>query len=142
MYTFHTIGKQSDAFLKEDEERLKDFRFRLQYLARYFFLFHSYYVIWLEYVKPHLDTAICYICSLYTLNLYPKFYDQVVLCVSLKNFGYLMRMVGSKLKYPEATERVILFTIIGMYVHQFIVIVPSLKIPAYDKKLSVVGNFS
>lgn len=34
MYTFHTIGKQSDAFLKEDEERLKDFRFRLQYLAR------------------------------------------------------------------------------------------------------------
>jgi len=34
MYTFHTIGKQCDAFLKEDEERLKDFRFRLQYLAR------------------------------------------------------------------------------------------------------------
>ena len=101
MYTFHTIGKQSDAFLKEDEERLKDFRFRLQYLARYFFLFHSYYVIWLEYVKPHLDTAICYIYFLYTLNLYPKFYDQVVLCVSLKNFGYLMRMVGSKLKYPK-----------------------------------------
>ena len=34
MYTFHCVGKQSDAFLKEDEERLKDFRLRLQYLAR------------------------------------------------------------------------------------------------------------
>jgi len=34
MYTFHCIGKQNDEFLKEDEERLKDFRVRLQYLAR------------------------------------------------------------------------------------------------------------
>ena len=34
MYTFHCVGKQNDAFLKEDEERLKDFRLRLQYLAR------------------------------------------------------------------------------------------------------------
>ena len=104
------------------------------------------HVIWLEYVKPHLDTAICYIYFLYTLNLNPKFYDQVVLCVSWKNFGYLMRMVGSKLKYPKLlilSYRMGNFvTIIGMYVHQFIVIVPSLKIPGYDKKLSVVGNFS
>eukprot|EP00088_Acartia_fossae_P057066 TRINITY_DN6651_c0_g1_i8.p1 TRINITY_DN6651_c0_g1~~TRINITY_DN6651_c0_g1_i8.p1 ORF type:complete len:312 (+),score=118.37 TRINITY_DN6651_c0_g1_i8:40-936(+) len=34
MYAFHTIGKQCDNFLKDDEERLKDFRIRLQYLAR------------------------------------------------------------------------------------------------------------
>jgi hypothetical protein len=34
MFSFHCIGKQSDVFLKEDEERLKDFRIRLQYLAR------------------------------------------------------------------------------------------------------------
>ena len=34
MFTFHCIGKQNDEFLKEDEERLKDFRIRLQYLAR------------------------------------------------------------------------------------------------------------
>jgi len=34
MYTFHMIGKQNDKFLMEDEERLKDFRTRLTYLAR------------------------------------------------------------------------------------------------------------
>jgi hypothetical protein len=34
MFTFHSIGKQCDTFLKEDEERLKDFKIRLQYLAR------------------------------------------------------------------------------------------------------------
>jgi len=34
MFTFHTIGRQCETFLKEDEERLKDFKIRLQYLAR------------------------------------------------------------------------------------------------------------
>jgi len=34
MYTFHMIGKQNDKFLLEDEDRLKDFKIRLQYLAR------------------------------------------------------------------------------------------------------------
>ena len=35
MYTFHTICKQADKFLTEDADRLKDFRIRLQFLARY-----------------------------------------------------------------------------------------------------------
>ena len=34
MFTFHCIGKQYDQFFKDDEERLKDFKVRLQYLAR------------------------------------------------------------------------------------------------------------
>lgn len=34
MFTFHTICKQADKFLTEDQERLKDFRVRLQFLAR------------------------------------------------------------------------------------------------------------
>jgi hypothetical protein len=34
MFTFHAICKQADKFLTEDQERLKDFRIRLQYLAR------------------------------------------------------------------------------------------------------------
>jgi len=34
MFTFHQIGKQAEGFLTSDEERLKDFRSRLQYLAR------------------------------------------------------------------------------------------------------------
>jgi len=34
MFAFHSIGRQDETFLKADEERLKDFRSRLQYLAR------------------------------------------------------------------------------------------------------------
>jgi len=34
MYTFHGVGRQAEEFLTEDQERLKDFRQRLQYLAR------------------------------------------------------------------------------------------------------------
>ena len=34
MFAFHTIGRQDETFLKADDERLKDFRSRLQYLAR------------------------------------------------------------------------------------------------------------
>ena len=34
MYTFHQIAKQAERFLTSDEDRLKDFRSRLQYLAR------------------------------------------------------------------------------------------------------------
>ena len=34
MFAFHTIGRQAETFLKSDEERIKDFRSRLQYLAR------------------------------------------------------------------------------------------------------------
>ena len=34
MFAFHAIGRQDETFLKSDEERLKDFRSRLQYLAR------------------------------------------------------------------------------------------------------------
>jgi len=34
MFAFHTVGRQAETFLKSDEERLKDFRSRLQYLAR------------------------------------------------------------------------------------------------------------
>eukprot|EP00092_Neocalanus_flemingeri_P016303 GFUD01017648.1.p1 GENE.GFUD01017648.1~~GFUD01017648.1.p1 ORF type:complete len:555 (-),score=208.42 GFUD01017648.1:251-1915(-) len=34
MYTFHQIARQADTFLTSDQERLKDFRSRLQYLAR------------------------------------------------------------------------------------------------------------
>ena len=34
MFAFHSIGRQDETFLKSDEERLKDFRSRLQYLAR------------------------------------------------------------------------------------------------------------
>lgn len=34
MFAFHSIGRQDESFLKADEERLKDFRSRLQYLAR------------------------------------------------------------------------------------------------------------
>jgi len=34
MYSFHCIGKQCNTFLTEDEERLKEFKMRLQYLAR------------------------------------------------------------------------------------------------------------
>lgn len=34
MFTFHCIGKQAPGFLTEDQERLTDFRSRLQYLAR------------------------------------------------------------------------------------------------------------
>lgn len=34
MFAFHAIGRQDENFLKSDEERLKDFRSRLQYLAR------------------------------------------------------------------------------------------------------------
>lgn len=34
MFAFHTIGRHDETFLKSDEERLKDFRSRLQYLAR------------------------------------------------------------------------------------------------------------
>merc|ERR1711862_233291 len=33
-YTFHQIAKQAEKFLTSDEDRLKDFRSRLQYLAR------------------------------------------------------------------------------------------------------------
>jgi len=34
MFAFHKIGQQAGTFLTEDEERLKDFKLRLQYLAR------------------------------------------------------------------------------------------------------------
>ena len=34
IFTFHTVGRQVETFLTADEERLKDFRSRLQYLAR------------------------------------------------------------------------------------------------------------
>merc|ERR1711970_319488 len=34
MFTFHQIAKQAEGFLTSDEDRLKDFRSRLQYLAR------------------------------------------------------------------------------------------------------------
>ena len=34
MFTFHQIAKQAETFLTSDQERLKDFRSRLQYLAR------------------------------------------------------------------------------------------------------------
>jgi len=34
IFTFHTVGRQVETFLTSDEERLKDFRSRLQYLAR------------------------------------------------------------------------------------------------------------
>ena len=34
MFAFHSIGRQDENFLKSDDERLKDFRSRLQYLAR------------------------------------------------------------------------------------------------------------
>jgi len=34
MYTFHGVGRQAEEFLTEDQDRLKDFRQRLQYLAR------------------------------------------------------------------------------------------------------------
>jgi len=34
MFAFHQIAKQADSFLTSDQERLKDFRSRLQYLAR------------------------------------------------------------------------------------------------------------
>ena len=34
MFAFHTVGRQAETFLKSDEERIKDFRSRLQYLAR------------------------------------------------------------------------------------------------------------
>jgi len=34
MYTFHGVGRQAEDFLTEDQDRLKDFRQRLQYLAR------------------------------------------------------------------------------------------------------------
>ena len=34
MFTFHQIARQADTFLSSDQERLKDFRSRLQYLAR------------------------------------------------------------------------------------------------------------
>mgnify|MGYP002048353547 CR=1 FL=1 len=34
MFAFHSIGRQDETFLKADEERLEDFRSRLQYLAR------------------------------------------------------------------------------------------------------------
>ena len=34
MFAFHSIGRQDENFLKSDDERLKDFRARLQYLAR------------------------------------------------------------------------------------------------------------
>jgi len=34
MFTFHQIAKQAETFLTADEDRLKDFRSRLQYLAR------------------------------------------------------------------------------------------------------------
>ena len=34
MFAFHAVGRQEENFLKSDDERLKDFRARLQYLAR------------------------------------------------------------------------------------------------------------
>ena len=34
MFTFHQIARQADTFLSSDQERLRDFRSRLQYLAR------------------------------------------------------------------------------------------------------------
>jgi len=34
MFTFHQIARQAETFLTSDQERLKDFRSRLQYLAR------------------------------------------------------------------------------------------------------------
>merc|ERR1711936_627757 len=34
MFAFHRICRQAPTFLTEDEERLKDFKLRLQYLAR------------------------------------------------------------------------------------------------------------
>ena len=34
MFTFHQIARQAETFLTTDLERLKDFRSRLQYLAR------------------------------------------------------------------------------------------------------------
>ena len=34
MFAFHRICRQAPTFLSEDEERLKDFKLRLQYLAR------------------------------------------------------------------------------------------------------------
>ena len=34
MFAFHSIGRQDESFLKSDDERCKDFRARLQYLAR------------------------------------------------------------------------------------------------------------
>jgi len=34
LFAFHTVSKQSTAFLAENPERLKEFRSRLQYFAR------------------------------------------------------------------------------------------------------------
>ena len=34
MFTLHCIGKQAESLLISDQERLKDFRLRLQYLAQ------------------------------------------------------------------------------------------------------------
>merc|ERR1739844_451303 len=34
MFAFHRVGRQAETFLKSDEERIKDYRSRLQYLAR------------------------------------------------------------------------------------------------------------
>ena len=34
MFAFHAVARQAPTFFSEDEERLKDFRVRLQYLAR------------------------------------------------------------------------------------------------------------
>jgi len=34
MFAFHAVARQAESFLKSDEERMKDFRTRLQYLAR------------------------------------------------------------------------------------------------------------
>ena len=34
MFTFHKIGRQVETFLKSDEERLKEFCRRLQFLSR------------------------------------------------------------------------------------------------------------
>lgn len=34
MYTFHGVGRQAEKFLTDDQDRLKNFRQRLQYLAR------------------------------------------------------------------------------------------------------------
>ena len=34
MFTFHQIARQAETFLTAEEDRLKDFKSRLQYLAR------------------------------------------------------------------------------------------------------------
>ena len=34
MFAFHTVDRQAESFLKSDEERMRDLRARLQYLAR------------------------------------------------------------------------------------------------------------